>query len=353
LYDEHEHSAEGRIQVSSSGQPADATVLTPDGIRTISNVEAGSLIWSGKQWTKITRKAATGVKTVAWYHTVAGSFLGTAAHHVIAHGKRVEVRHARVINTSVGDWREDDRLTATPTELPHAFFAGVVLGSNDDEDLDVEIVRLARSLWIHTRSIRRVLTRGEEKTVPDEFFFGPRDAAQTFLCGLCSANGRLLDDVVLLSLSSRGALSRVQQLLSLVGVDSHYIAERNIPRATKADPIGSGYQIFINCSAYSPFIEKIGFFQQCKTKQLRASVDKKAADTRESVARLLETCCEELTSTQVAEILAKSGEQRRAPSYAYAILDVQPVGEASVFDLTVEAEEHTYWTGGLLVSSCS
>lgn len=34
------------------------------------------------------------------------------------------------------------------------------------------------------------------------------------------------------------------------------------------------------------------------------------------------------------------------------ITDVVYLGDHEVFDLTVEAEEHTYWTGGLLVSNC-
>lgn len=39
-------------------------------------------------------------------------------------------------------------------------------------------------------------------------------------------------------------------------------------------------------------------------------------------------------------------------SLASSIDQVIPLGEHPVYDITVEADEHTYWTGGLLVSNC-
>jgi len=41
------------------------------------------------------------------------------------------------------------------------------------------------------------------------------------------------------------------------------------------------------------------------------------------------------------------------PSRTYFILDIEYLGEFPVYDITVDAPEHTYWTDGLLVSNCS
>ena len=59
-----------------------ATVLTPDGIRTFDDIDVGSTIWSGQQWTKVIRKIETGIKPVNVYVTPGGHFIGTENHHV-------------------------------------------------------------------------------------------------------------------------------------------------------------------------------------------------------------------------------------------------------------------------------
>jgi hypothetical protein len=78
-------------------QPSFATVLTPEGIRTFADIDVGSVIWSGKQWTKVTRKVATGVKPVQMYVTNCGHFIGTAEHKVISRGRRIEAQAAHML----------------------------------------------------------------------------------------------------------------------------------------------------------------------------------------------------------------------------------------------------------------
>lgn len=75
-----------------------ATVLTPDGIRTFDDIDVGSTIWSGQQWTKVIRKIETGIKPVNVYVTPGGHFIGTENHHVISDGQRVEARYAMGID---------------------------------------------------------------------------------------------------------------------------------------------------------------------------------------------------------------------------------------------------------------
>jgi hypothetical protein len=75
-------------------QPDFATLLTPDGIRTMGQLDVGDTVWSGKRWTQIVRKVCTGVKRVYKYTTSAGSFIGTENHRVVENGRKVEVRDA-------------------------------------------------------------------------------------------------------------------------------------------------------------------------------------------------------------------------------------------------------------------
>src|SRR5262249_52759227 len=85
---------DGDVLGGNPCQPAWATVLTPDGIRTLGDVDVGSRIWSGKRWTTITKKWCTGRKQVRAYMTRAGIFFGTENHRVVQEGQKIEVKDA-------------------------------------------------------------------------------------------------------------------------------------------------------------------------------------------------------------------------------------------------------------------
>ncbi len=70
-------------------QPANATVLTPNGIETIGNIDVGDLIWSGSNWTKVVNKWTTGVKPVFSYQTTRGQFIGTENHRIVSNGEKI------------------------------------------------------------------------------------------------------------------------------------------------------------------------------------------------------------------------------------------------------------------------
>lgn len=79
-------------------QPGWATVLTPEGERTFSDIDVGSIIWSGKRWTTVVRKEFTGVKPVFKYKTDHGTFVGTEEHRIVQLGEKVKVRDATHID---------------------------------------------------------------------------------------------------------------------------------------------------------------------------------------------------------------------------------------------------------------
>lgn len=81
-------------------QPDFATVLTPEGIKTFKDVFVGSTIWSGKKWTTIVSKIFTGNKPVFAYFTSNGVFIGTENHEVFEHGKKVQIKDAKSIDSA-------------------------------------------------------------------------------------------------------------------------------------------------------------------------------------------------------------------------------------------------------------
>lgn len=71
-------------------QPAWATVLTKDGIRTFADINVGDEIWSSEGWTKIIKKWSTGVKDVYELKTQNGVFNGTLNHRLVSNGVKTE-----------------------------------------------------------------------------------------------------------------------------------------------------------------------------------------------------------------------------------------------------------------------
>ncbi len=90
----------GRIVSSNPCQPGFATVLTPEGIRTFADIDVGSVIWSGKQWTRVVRKVATGIKPVKLYRTACGHFIGTEDHRVVSKGVKIPVKDTQIIDSA-------------------------------------------------------------------------------------------------------------------------------------------------------------------------------------------------------------------------------------------------------------
>ena len=98
INDWHTCKNSGRIEASNPCQPGFATVLTQEGIRTFDDISEGSIIWSGKQWTKVIKKWLTGIKSVYKYCTEDGFFIGTDNHNVMSNGIRTPVDMCKSID---------------------------------------------------------------------------------------------------------------------------------------------------------------------------------------------------------------------------------------------------------------
>ena len=346
-----------RINASNPCQPAWATMLKKDGIRTLGEVHEGDVIWSGGRWTKVVKKWSTGIKPVFKYRTTAGSFVGTETHRVVSHGDKVEVRQAETIDACQGPRQEhyvdiSDVFLRLRSHVLDGFAMGtgryvpqqgivVQVGAIDRDCFEKAFGapgRPGRATFVGNASsfhaddimcvgaaMYRVESRLTEqdlppgparRTIPEQYWRGSVDEVRGFLRGLYSANGWVIANRVVLR-GSQHTVSRVQEMLSFLGIESNCttrISRHDDECATME------YELSIS-SDRKRFRDLIGFLQASKQMRLDEAC---AASTNETHAKR-----------------------------SHEIIEVTRIGEEEVFDLTVEDDEHTYWTGGLLVSNCS
>lgn len=318
-------------------QPSYATVLTPNGISTMGEIKIGDIIWSGKKWTKVTNKISTGIKNVYEYKTTTGKFIGTQNHRICQNGEKIEVRDATSIDWNVGDFS----LLTTDYDS-QSIMDGLIIGdgsvhkaSNDliflyigekDYDyFDSEISDLItrdrrvafRNGWkIKTTINSKELPKTFNRVIPDKFYFGDQKTKRSFLRGLFSANGSISGNRITLKQTSKILIEQVQEMLSSIGIHSYITINKGkiIKFSNGEYQCKKSYDLNIT-SGRDIFKNHIGFIQKYKQSAIIESSKPKY-----------------LTSD---------------------IKEVKYLGEDIVYDITVEADEHTYWTGGCLVSNCT
>jgi len=320
-------------------QPARATVLMPEGIRTMGDVKVGSTIWSGMRWTRVSAKMATGIKPVFEYRTRAGVVISTENHRIVQNGEKIEVSQAEAVDRCPGPTAYNQ--TLNPQDVVDGFVLGdgmvhrasndlvlACVGENDGSVLSDKAIgkfftkerpALNQCAWEVTTTITAAeLPRTYERHVPARFKHGEIGKICGFLRGLFTANGSVSGNRVVLKATSFAVIDDVQQMLSAVGIASYYTVNksRDVEFANGTYTCKESYDLNVTTDRRK-FSALIGFVQPYKTAKIR--------------------------ETQAT---------RRPSKVAYEIVDVISAGEEEVFDITVEADEHTYWSGGLLVSNC-
>lgn len=329
------------INTSNPCQWANATILTPEGIRQFKDIDVGSVIWSGRQWTKVTKKTYNGRKTVYAYYTTAGTFYGTKNHHVISNGKKVRVKDAEAIDICCANYNKTDEKLDLQ-DIMDGFVVGdgsvhrasndlivLYIGEHDTECTMGELISLMvkhrtginEYAWeIKTTLKPRHLCSLPKRKVPAKFRKGSELKIRGFLRGLYSANGSVCGGRVTLKATSFKIIEAVQEMLSSLGISSYYTInnahdvkfKNGIYRCKKS------YDLNITRDR-NKFRESIGFIQEAKRQWLH------------------DACKTPL----------RSGSKK-----SYEIKGKKNLGRHDVWDITVDAPEHTYWTGGLLVSNC-
>jgi len=147
------------------------------------------------------------------------------------------------------------------------------------------------------------------------------------LRGLYSANGSVVRSRITLKATSFEVIKTAQQMLSALGIASYYTTNKAHDGAfdNGTYECKESYDLSIGTRAgRSRFAELIGFIQPYKSAKLAALLNKEVSPFDN----------------------ASKGKR------TFDIVDVRKVSEEDVFDITVDAAEHTYWSGGLLVSNC-
>jgi ribonucleoside-diphosphate reductase alpha chain len=331
----------GKIRSSNPCQPGWATVLTTAGIRKFSDIDIGSVVWSGKQWTVVINKTCSGEKPVYAYKTRAGIFYGTENHKIIQYGAKTPVSNASSIDISAGpDKRADDF-------YPPVVVDGMVLGDGtyhkasdkvclvigkddssyfDDSDISKYIVKhrpgIKNNYWEVETSFDSLLLTFNRR-VPDKIRFGDNKTIRSFLRGLYTANGSVVSKRVTLKSASKGLIEDVLVMLSSIGISAYYTVNKkhSVKFNNGTYECKESYDLNIGTLfGRRLFYRSIGFVQPYK------------------MEKLLKVC--------------ENNKKRKAPKKSFEIVEKEYIGIEPVYDITVKAKEHTYWTGGLLVSNC-
>jgi len=327
--------------ITNPCQPGWAPVLTPDGIRTIDDIQEGSIIWSGSSWTKVNKKWSTGIKEVYRYRTTSGVFYGTENHRIVQNGQKIEIKDADSIDIAYGSL---DYLAF----VPDAIIDGLMIGdgsrhltsakkvyldignsSQEFEYQNSEISHLIgephpakydRARVVSTSVVPEELPPLYERSIPDRYFYANAATMASFLRGLYSANGSCNGSRVCLKTSSSKLVEQVQQMLSALGIVSYFTTNKPTTNTWDNGEYTSreSYDININRHNAEIFARKIGFIQSHKTEALEQLLTKNAGTQKTS----FDIISKELVSTE------------------------------EVFDINVECDEHVYWTGGILSSNC-
>jgi ribonucleotide reductase alpha subunit len=318
-------------------QPGWATVLTPSGIKTFNEVEEGSVIWSGSNWTRISKKWSTGIKKVYKYYTTASIFVGTENHNVYENGTKISVKDAQSLDVVTGP------KTLQIDLKPQNIMDGLVIGDGSVHKTSNNLVYLQvgeKDQDYHTSEIQSLFVKerpGLDKTaweicttitpdelpytwlriIPERFYKGNIQTKLGFLRGLYSANGSVCGNRITLKQTSLTLICQTRDMLSSVGIRSYY----TINKPTKIQPANGKYEskqsYDLNITTdREKFIELIGFLQPYKISKIEIKPVSKIKTT-------------------------------------YDIKEIENCGYHEVFDITVEDPNHTYWTGGCLVSNCT
>ena len=334
-------------------QPRWATILTPNGISTLDKVNIGDMIWSGSKWTKIINKWSTGTKAVYAYRTTAGTFYGTENHQLISDGNRTLASDAESIDSCVGDFQTTefkidaqdviDGLVIGDGSVHKASnnLVYLIVGQKDHDYYDSEITALLKerrhgldsgktdqSWEIMTTISYHELPKTYDRIVPDRFRFGDANKIKGFLRGLFSANGSISGSRVTLRASSFAIIEQVQEMLSAIGIRSYFTTNKakDIEWHNGVYTSKESYDVNISVDRHK-FLSEIGFIQKYKMDQLSK-------------------LCEEIGISKYAFNLGQSKK-------TFNIIEKEFISEEEVFDITVDSGEHTYWTGGMLVSNCT
>ena len=327
-------------------QPDFATVIIKGkGLSTFGELEIGDEIWSKEGWTKVVNKWSTGVKPVYETKTTGGVFVGTLNHRVDTPDGKQEAGIAKKILTIAGQPAEACDF------IPEVVMDGLVLGDgyikgrgnnneypllivgNEDKDYyNSEVSHLFKSKfedkggredwWVETSITTDEKTVLYKQSIPQRFMNSDIKTRLSLLRGLYSANGSVIKQSgngtrITYKTTSKDMVTDIQTLLSSVGIRSYFTTNKS----KKVEFYNGEYECKesydVNISKdVSLFQELVGFIQNYKNDKIVVN------------------------------------RKNNTNSFT-TVKERNYLGEYEVFDITVDNDSHTYWTGGLSVSNCA
>lgn len=320
--------------------PGFATVLTPNGIRQLDDVKVGDLIWSNESWTKIVDKWSTGIKSVFKYITTGGSFISTSNHRIVSNGVKVEVGSAESLDLSIPYFEFPDEFDLESVIDGLVMGDGCVsyssghveskriylqMGQNDQDYLTDEISSLIigtrypsepNKLLVKTSFTKDELNYTYNRDIPDRYLYADANIVASFLRGLFSANGSVVDNRVTLRATSRLVIDKAQLMLNALGIKSFITTTKPSTIEWHNGTFTSKQSYTLNVCDTIRYAALIGFVQKYKVEKLN------------------------------------NIKLRRSKKENYDIVDVEYLGEYEVYDITVDNESHTFWCNGVNTSNC-
>lgn len=313
-------------------------LLTPDGLKSLSQLNAGDKIWSKDGWTTITQKRSTGINKVYKYITTAGNINCTENHNLISNNNKVKAKDALNVDIITGPYKVSDNIN------PTLVMDGLVLGDGsvhkssnnlvylhigeDDFDyfnseishlLKKERSKLAKTSWeIHTNITYKELPHTYLRVIPDRYFNLNRNNTCSFLRGIYSANGSVCGNRITLKCSSINVIQGVQKLLSSIGIKSYFTTnKKKTVKFTNGDyECKESYDLNISVDR-KKFVESIGFIQTYKLDKI--SLDQSNGYSKQN----------------------------------YDIVKNTFISEEETFSISVDNDSRTFWLGGLNVANCA
>lgn len=317
--------------------------LTMDrGVQPLSELRVGDVVWTGTQWSPLLNIWSTGIKPVYRYTTSNGFSIDlTEDHKVVQDSIKIAVRDAQSVDGSTCTVE----FGGTDVEENFALLAGLVqgdgsmqknggvsaylnIGKNDNAHfnyiskyIDSPASKTKKYLYklnVTFADLYIDYAPLPDRTISDFWMATNSKTMKLFLKGLFSANGCFIKSANRIALKSTNLdlIKKVQIMLSAAGIRSYYTI--NKPSAVKWDngtyTSKMSYDLNIT-SDIIKFKNEIGFTQQYKMDAITAHISNGRTNLNK-------------------------------------IKNKEYLGNLEVFDFTVEADEHTVWANGLLISNC-
>ncbi len=329
-----------------------ALLLTPNGVKELSDIKPGDTIWSKDGWCTVKNKWSTGIKDVFGYKTTSGTLFATENHQVVidANNNKASVGSSKVLTRLTGPLQ--DNIVWDTNAVVCGLLIGdgtkhhgrdkecmLYIGKDDQDYFNSEIAEFIGVVGcprdggyiMKTTLDPKWLVNKSNIIIPRYIMNSSWHYIASFLRGLFSANGHISlsqnSTMVKLSCTSATLRDQVILLLSSLGIRSRYITKKAtqhniITRLNKIKKFKAkeSYEVRIT-NDVEKYASMIGFLQKYKNDNLQKLLYNKL----------------------------RSGENNT--KNLFDIKDHYFVSREEVFDIEVDNISHTFWCNGFDISN--